>query len=89
MQAHYKTHYALTIKLTTSTHDMVIVMGLNHHLNVFYDKPVKTLQAHYKTHSPEWTSSKFRLLSEVCFMVDLAGFAPASKTLFSLLHTTI
>ena len=32
---HIETHYALTIKLTTSTHDMVIVMGSNHHLNVF------------------------------------------------------
>ena len=32
---HIETHYALTIKLTTSTHDMVIVMGSNHRLNVF------------------------------------------------------
>ena len=32
---HRKTHYALTIKLTTSNDVMVIVMGLNHRLSMF------------------------------------------------------
>ena len=32
---HRKTHYALTIKLTTSNDVMVIVMGLNHCLSMF------------------------------------------------------
>jgi hypothetical protein len=41
---HRKTHYALTIKLTTSTYVMVIVIDSNHHLNVFiYDEIVNRI----------------------------------------------
>ena len=35
------------------------------------------------------TSSRYLVHSYTILMVDLAGFAPASRTLFSLLHTAI
>ena len=51
----------------------------------------KPWQAHYKTHYLVLTFGVGLSPATVvmCFMVDLAGVEPASRTLFSLLHTAI
>ena len=52
------------------------------------------MQAHYKEHYIQskgtlWNATHTYGPATIFFMVDLGGFAPPSRTLFSLLHTAI
>ena len=60
--------------------------------------PVETMQAHHKNISPRIIAIHINAANVIknpiasiihAFMVDLGGFAPPSRTLFSLLHTII